>query len=124
MKNNKDLAAVIKVGDYCDGSVARFAKEYVSRSIEFDGSVVYMAKYGSYDSRYDILLGPGDKGPNTGRGPTFKYENVNVLDLNLTGKDVPGSIGEGDLFHFVAEVDTYNRNSCLFFLTPVSTQAR
>ncbi|WP_319145251.1 DUF4839 domain-containing protein [Streptomyces sp. WI03-4A] len=33
-----------------------------------------MAPHGDYDTRYDFLLGPGDKGPNTGIGPAFKYE--------------------------------------------------
>ena len=37
-------------------------------------------------------------------GPYFKFEDVNSLDLNFTGK-VPNRFGTGDLIHVVADID-------------------
>ncbi|MFE3790112.1 DUF4839 domain-containing protein [Streptomyces goshikiensis] len=69
-------------------------------------------------------LGPGDEGPNTGVGPAFKYEDVNVFDLKLTGERIPTTVGAGDRFRFAAEVGEFNTDQCLFFLKPVSTETR
>ena len=92
---------------------------------EFDGSIANMQNHEKYDTRYDILLGPGNAGPKTTAGPAFKYENVNMFDLEFTGKSVPSYVAEGDKFRFTAEVGEYNANKgCLFFLTPVSTAVR
>ncbi|MDP9905586.1 DUF4839 domain-containing protein [Arthrobacter bambusae] len=123
-ENNKELAALLKVGDYCDASMAQFAARYQDQKIEFDGSIANMQKHEKYDTRYDILLGPGDAGPNTGVGPAFKYDNVNMFDLNLTGTNPPSYVSEGDKFRFTAKVGTYNPKQCLFFLTPISTRLR
>lgn len=77
-----------------------------------------MAQHGDYTTRYDILLGSGDK------GPAFKYEDVNISGLNLTGEKIPATVGEGDTFRFVAEVGEFNAVQCLFSLDPVSTEVR
>lgn len=125
LENNKDLAALLVATDYCDPSMAQFAAKYQGRKIEFDGSITNMRRHENYTTRYDILVGPGDAGPNTTAGPAFKYENVNMLDLKFTGKSVPSYVTEGDTFRFTAEVGEYKPNQgCLFFLTPVSTTVR
>jgi hypothetical protein len=41
-ENNKELAALLKAGDYCDPSTAQFAGKYQGQEIEFDGSIVNM----------------------------------------------------------------------------------
>lgn len=120
-KNNKDFAALLAVTDYCDPSIAEFAAKYEGRKIEFDGSIKDMQKY---DIGYDILVSPGNAGPQTTVGPAFKYENVNMSDLKFAGTSVPSLVAEGDKFRLIAEVGEYNPNSCLFFLTPVSTAVR
>ncbi|MFJ9732789.1 DUF4839 domain-containing protein [Streptomyces sp. NPDC101171] len=71
-----------------------------------------------------FLLGPGGKGPNTATGPAFKYEDVGILELELTGKKIPATVGAGDTFRFVAEVGEFDADLCLFFLDPVSTHVR
>ncbi|MEJ1179592.1 MULTISPECIES: DUF4839 domain-containing protein [unclassified Pseudarthrobacter] len=77
------------------------------------------------DTRYDILVGPGDAGPKTTAGPAFKYEDVNMFDLKLARNSVPSYVAEGDKFRFTAEVGEYKPNQgCLFYLTPVSTMVR
>jgi hypothetical protein len=122
-RNNDEFAALLKVPDTCDERVASFVAEYAGRTIEFDGSIANLAKLG--ETRYDILIAPGNKGPNSTVGPSFKFEDVNVFDLNLTGEDVPDSVGEGDRFHFVAKVvDGFTPDNCLLFLEPVSTRAK
>ncbi|MEU2447313.1 DUF4839 domain-containing protein [Streptomyces althioticus] len=122
-ENNSEFAALLKA-DTCDAANADFATKYAGRTISFDGSIVHMTPHGDYKTRYDFLLGPGDKGPNTTVGPAFKYEDVNVAELSLTGKDVPAAIGVGDKFRFVAEVGDFNAVQCLFHLDPVSTETR
>lgn len=123
-ENNNELAALLQVGDYCDPSMAVFAAKYQGRKIEFDGSIANMQHHETYNTRYDILLAPGNAGPNTGVGPAFKFENVNMFDLNLTGKNIPSNLAEGDKFRFAAKVGSYNPKQCLFFLNPVSTAVR
>jgi hypothetical protein len=120
---NSDEFADLLVGDYCAGAVKTFAKENAGQTIEFDGAIVAMANHGSYDTRYDILMSPGDFDPNRAQGPAFKYEDVGILDLDLTGK-VPNRIGVGDEFRFTATVDRYVPNTCLFFLKPETTRVR
>ncbi|HMJ36666.1 MAG TPA: DUF4839 domain-containing protein [Baekduia sp.] len=122
--NSEKFAALLGVPDYCDERVASFATEYGGRTIEFDGSIANMANHGDYDTRYDILIAPGNRGPQSTVGPAFKFEDVNVFDLNLTGAKTSDPVGEGDRFRFVAQVVEYNPNSCLLFLEPVSTGVR
>lgn len=122
-ENTPAFARLLKV-DYCDGSIAKFAKQYEGDKIQFAGSVVNIAPHGSYKTRYDYLLGPGDKGPNTVLGPAFKYQNVTYSDFNLTGKNLPDSLKVGDKFLFTATVDHFNATQCSFFLTPDETRAR
>ncbi|MEU9403988.1 DUF4839 domain-containing protein [Streptomyces sp. NPDC048242] len=122
-QNNPEFAALLKA-DSCDEANLDFATRHKGRTIAFDGSIVNMAPHGDYDTRYDLLLGPGDKGPNTSAGPAFKYEDVNVLDLKLTGGKIPATVAAGDEFRFVAEVGEFNAAQCLFFLHPVSTEIR
>ena len=119
--NSEEFAALLAVPDYCDETIAPFVAKYAGRTIKFDGSIANMANHGDYDTRYDILVYPGDKGPESTVGPAFKFEDVNVFDLNLTGAK---SVGEGDRFRFVAQVDKYNPTQCLLFLAPVSARVR
>jgi Domain of unknown function (DUF4839) len=125
VENNADFAALLATTDYCGSSVAEFAAKYDGRTIEFDGSITNMQNHEGYNTRYDILLGPGTEGPATTRGPAFKYEDVNMLDLKFSGANAPSYVSEGDSFRFTAEVDEYDPvRGCLFFLDPVSTVLR
>ncbi|MCS0606216.1 DUF4839 domain-containing protein [Streptomyces sp. LP11] len=122
-QNNPEFAALLKAGP-CDDANLDFATRHQGETVAFNGSIVNMAPHGDYDTRYDFLLGPGDKGPNTAVGPAFKYEDVNISDLNLTGKKIPVTVGAGDKFRFVAEVGEFKADQCLFFLDPSSTEIR
>ncbi|MFF8022738.1 DUF4839 domain-containing protein [Streptomyces sp. NPDC007896] len=122
-QNNPEFAALLKA-DSCDDANLDFATRHAGQTVAFNGSIVSMAPHGDYDTRYDFLLGPGDKGPNTTVGPAFKYEDVNILGLKLTGKKIPATVSAGDKFRFVAEVGEFKADQCLFFLDPVSTEVR
>jgi hypothetical protein len=122
--NSAQVAALLKASDYCDGTIAPVADELGGKTIEFDGSIVNLANHGDYDTRYDILVAPGDRGRESAVGPAFKFEDVSVSDLSLTGAKDPDSVGEGDRYRFVARVVKYNPTQCLLFLAPVSTSVR
>ena len=124
IENSPELAALLAVGDSCDGTVASFAAKYDDRPIEFDASVALVANHGDAKTRYDFLIAPGDKGPDSTRGPAFKFEDVNYLDFKLAGPNIPDAIRAGDLLHVVARIDEYNPTQCLFFLDPVTTEVR
>jgi hypothetical protein len=119
--NSVQLASLLKVSDYCDETIAPVADELGGRTIGFDGSIVNLTNHGDYDTRYDILVAPGAKGRESTVGPAFKFEDVSVSDLNLTGAKNGDSVGEGDRFRFVARVVKYNPTQCLLLLAPVST---
>ncbi|MEU4097903.1 DUF4839 domain-containing protein [Streptomyces sp. NPDC026673] len=121
--NNPEFAALLKA-DSCDDANLDFASNHKGQTVAFNGSIVNMAHHGDYNTRYDLLLGPGDKGPNTANGPAFKYEDVNIGDLKLTGNNIPATVAAGDKFRFVAEVGEFNADQCLFLLDPVSTEVR
>lgn len=122
--NNDDFATLLRVDDSCDGSIGQFAHKHAGKRIDFNGSIVDMANHGGYDTRYDVLVGPGGKGPETTTGPAFKFEDVSVFDLNLTGTNIPDTVGKGDRFRFLAEIGEFNPDQCLLFLKPVTTEVR
>jgi hypothetical protein len=68
-ENNEGLAALLVTKDECGKSINAFANEYGGRTIEFGGSISNMANHGNYDTRYDILIGPGTRAqtPRSGR---------------------------------------------------------
>lgn len=123
-KNNEELAAVLAVQDTNDLIVSEFAKKYAGRTIEFDGYIANMMPHGKYDTRYDILINVGDYNQTTFNGPDFKFEDVNVFDLNLNGSEIPDTIGEGQNLHITAVVEEYDENPGLFFLKPISSKIR
>jgi hypothetical protein len=124
-ENNADLAAVLAVTDYCSSQVATFAQTYQGRTIAFPASVANIQSHDGASTRYDILLAPGDEGPNSTVGPAFQFRDVNTTnDLNITG-DGPDSITAGTLLDVTAEVDEYDATyGCLFRLQPVQTSFR
>ena len=122
--NSDELAALLAVPDYCDGSIGTFAATYEGMTIQFDGSIAAVSNHEGFDTRYDILLAPGDKGPESALGPAFQFQDVGILDLAFTGPNVPDAVGTGDLLRLTAQVVEFNQTQCLFLLDPVSTEIR
>ena len=63
------VAALLKVSDYCDATIAPLADKLAGRTIGFDGSIVNLVNHGHYHTRYDIFVASGDKGPESTVGP-------------------------------------------------------
>lgn len=122
--NSRDLAALLKVSDGCDGKVGRFAKKYTGQEIEFNGSIAAMAAHGDAKTRFDMLVSPGDKGPNSTTGPQFQFSDKNSFEMGLAGPKIPDYLKAGQKFRFVAQVLEYNADQCLLQLNPVSTRVR
>lgn len=122
--NNDDLAAILAEPDYCSDSIADFAAAYEGRTIQFNGRIDAMNNHGSYDTRYDILVGATDFRDAPTTGPAFQFRDVNITsDLRLTGSNIPDTLGVGDPLRVTAHVEEYEDSSCLFQLEPVSTEA-
>ncbi len=124
VSNNADFAALAQLTDDCSASQTEFASKYAGLVLQFDGSIAAMANHGNYKTRYDILVTFGDNGRGT-KGPNFQFRDVNLtFDLHLSGSNIPETIRVGDNLRVVAAVDTFEPNTCLFLLKPVSTQYR
>ena len=128
LENDKTFAAILAEPENCSSAIAGWVEEHEGAVIQFDGSIGAMGKHGDYDTRYDILVLPGDDGSQTGIGPSFQFRDVNMSDLHLAG-DVPEAIGVDDKLAVTAEVvgeiypsrDNWN---CLVYLDPISTEVR
>lgn len=120
VENCPELAAILSNKAEIDQSYSDFASKYRGRIIEFDGRIDYCTKHGSYNTRFDYLVSAGDYDPNHQIGPSFKFEDVNYFDLN-TNLD---TVSVGLNVRIVAEVVSFDSNSGLFYLEPVSVKGR
>lgn len=121
--NNSDFARIAKITDQCSPALTAFSKKYEGRTIKFDGSVGAIAPHGSARTRFDVMVNLGDDGQGTA-GPNFQFRDVNLVnDLHLTG-NVPDSMAVGDNLRVTATIVGQEKDSCLFLLTPVTTQYR
>ncbi|MGY1827006.1 DUF4839 domain-containing protein [Blastococcus sp. SYSU DS0541] len=126
VENNADLAALLALTQPNAPAVSEFAAKYRGRTIEFDGNIAYLNPHGSYTTRYDLLILSGDYSSEAASpGPNFQFRDVNITnDLQLTGPNVPDTIGVGNNLHIVARVGDYNSTQELFLLEPVRTEVR
>lgn len=124
VESNEELAAVLTEPDPASPIISEFAKKYAGKIIEFDGNIANMMNNSKYKTRYDILIYAGDYSEMTAIGTNFKFENVNISDLKLTGSEIPDSIGTGQNLRITAEVKEYKDNTQLFMLKPISTKIR
>ncbi|WP_197053104.1 DUF4839 domain-containing protein [Planococcus sp. PAMC 21323] len=124
IKNNEELAALLAVKDEYDPIISEFTKKYAGRTIEFDANIVNMMNHGSYDTRYDILMFSGDFSETTFSGPNFKFEDVNMNNLNLTGSNIPDYLRMGQNLRITAIVEEFDEDMGIVFLDPVITEIR
>lgn len=118
--NCPELAAILSNKAEIDDSYSAFATKYKGRVIEFDGRIDYCTKHEDYNTRFDYLVSAGDYDPDHQIGPSFKFENVAYYDLN-TNLD---TVSVGLNVRIVAEVVSFDSNSGLFYLDPVSVTGR
>lgn len=120
VSNCPELAAMLSNAADMDPSYADFATKYEGRTIEFDGSTDYCTTHDNYNTRFDYLLSVGDYNPDHVIGPSFKFNDVSYYDLHT---DID-TVGAGLNVHIVATVESYDSNSGLFYLKPVSVTRR
>lgn len=120
VENCPELSEMLENKAEIDESYEVFADRYEGRMIEFDGRIDYCTNHEDYTTRFDYLVSAGDYNPDTQVGPVFKFENVSYYELN-TDLD---TVSVGLNIHIVAEVDWFDRDTGLFFLTPVSVTGR
>ncbi len=120
VENCPEFAAMLGNQSEFDPSYSDFAEKYKGRKIEFDGRIDYCTNYENYNTRFDYLVSAGDYDPDSQIGPVFKFENVNYYDLN-TDMD---TVSVGTNVHIIAEVESFDSNSGLFYLDPVSVIQR
>ena len=124
VENCEDLANILAMKAEIDDAYANFASEYKSKTIEFDGRIDYVVNHDDYDTRYDILVSAGDYNPDMQIGPTFKFEDVAAYDLNLQTLFLEEEINVGKNVRITAEVESFNSDTGIFLLDPVSVVAR
>ncbi|MFV0249871.1 MAG: DUF4839 domain-containing protein [Bacilli bacterium] len=119
--NCPELAAILSMKAESDPSYVDFASKYNGRTIEFDGSIDYLTNHESYKTRYEMLVSAGDYDENHQIGPTFKFEDIATYEIDYGNQD---QVTAGTNVHIIAEVESFNTNSQLFFLKPVSVSVR
>lgn len=124
IENNEDLAALLAVKDEYDPIIYDFVEKYAGETVEFDANIVNMMNHGSATTRYDILLFAGEYSETNFSGPNFKFEDVNMGELNLTGDNIPDNIGAGQNLRITAEVGEFDDNMGILFLTPIETEIK
>lgn len=124
IENNEELTSILAIKDENDPIIAEFATKYAGRTIELDGYIAYMVQHENYDTRFNFLIYAGDYREENFSGPVFKIENVNVMELNLMGSEIPDYLSMGQNLRITAVIEEYNESSGLFFLDPVTTEIR
>lgn len=122
--NCEELKSVLQLEDPADPSVKEFADKFKGQTIEFDGRIDYVTQHENYKTRYDLLMSYGDYDENTQMGPTFQFSDVGLQELGIKDLYLPAFVKVGSNVKIVAEVKTYNEDSGLFILKPVSIQER
>lgn len=124
VENCEELLSILSNKSEYDSSYTAFAEKYKGMTIAFDGRIDYITKHGKYDTRFDILVSAGDYDPDSQVGPIFKFEDVNAYDLGLDTLYLTDELNVGMNVRIVAKVGSFNVNSYLFFIEPVSVSER
>lgn len=124
-ENNLEFAQILNSGADCSSNIADFASEYDGRIVQFNGSIVYIANVGDYETVKDVLIHAGDYNKDLAAGPNFKFESIQpAVSMHFPEEDPAESIYVGQNLHFEAEIESFDQNSCLFYLNPIKTTSR
>lgn len=135
VENCEALAAMLTLNADVDSSYAEFAKQYLGKTIEFDGSIDYKDNHISYNPfngnsstseyEYDILVSYGDYDADHQTGPTIKIENVSSRKLGYdVSKTLPSFMAVGSNVRIRVRVGSYNENTGIFEMHLESIEAR
>lgn len=124
--NCAELAEILILKSELDPAYSDFAVTYKNEIIEFDGCITYMVNHEEYDTRYDILISAGDyiSADTVNPGPIFKFEDVGIYDLGLSGIELPDFVAVKNNIRVRAKVDEFNVDAGVFELDPVLIEAR
>lgn len=133
--NCEALAAMLTLNADVDSSYADFAKQYLGKTIEFDGSIDYKDNHISYNPfngnsstseyEYDVLVSYGDYNADHQTGPTIKIENVSSRKLGYdVSKTLPSFMAVGSNVRIRVRVGSYNENTGIFEMHLESIEAR
>ena len=123
IENNEDFAKMMQVKSLFgqgEATVVTFINAHKGDVICFDGYVGNLAKHGSYNTRFDVLLCIGDA-YDASSDLSFQFYDVNFGNMNVNGTD---TVRAGMNFTIVAEIVNYNENSGLIRLKPVEMTYR
>jgi hypothetical protein len=118
VKNCKDLATLLKVGDEGDPFIKEFAQKYRGKKIEFDGYCWDWVNRTSNKSLFDTLIWAGDveNFETYFAGPKCRVENVSKVSFQ--------SLLNRRNIHIVAKVLSYKDSHTLLMLDLVSIRYR
>lgn len=112
-----------------------FAEKYRGKTIEFDGSIDYVANSIVYNpfngsskeasDQHDILLSYGDYDADTQIGPTLRLKKVSNYALGLKLYDEwPNYLNEGSNVHIKVTVLSFDENTGIFDVSYESIEPR
>lgn len=121
-ENNPEFELIINENDPCSESIRDFASTYDGETVSFDGSIVNFLEIEGYRTVVDVLISPGNFSETSQKGPHFKFEGVQpAVSMHFPADDPAESIYVGQNLHFEAEIESFDQNSCLFYLDPIKT---
>lgn len=120
--NCAELAAVFSTHADIDPLYSEFAKKYLGKTIEFNGSIDHKDNHISYNPfngnsstseyEYDILVSYGDYDVNSQIGPTIKIESVSSKKLGYdVSKTLPDFMAIGSNVRIKVRVGDYNEDT-------------
>lgn len=120
--NNEAFAEVLSITNENDERIAQFFRSHIGDEIEFDGYIAYLDNHGSWSSRYDVLVNVGDN--DYVGGPLFHFTDVSfVYDMHFD-ENTPDMVGMYDEFRFTAVIVSFDEQTRLIELDPISTVYR
>lgn len=118
VENSADFAALMSITDQTDAeTIKQYVSSHLGTVVEFDGCVGLMMHHANYNTRFDVAIFNGDYDGSRLYGPIFAFENVNFLDMNVSGTD---TVAEGMNFRIAGEIKGFNEEGCYIILDPVS----
>lgn len=97
-----------------------FSSEYEGCTITFDGWVAHLMNHDNYDTRWDVLILPGDNG-DASTDLSLRLTDVSMSDMNVVNSD---TLHMGDNITITAVVGEYNETAAWLELDPVSITIR
>lgn len=109
-----------------DPLYSEFAEKYKGLTISFDGCITYVSNHENYDTRYDILMYGGDytDDETVNSGPLFKFEDVAMYNLGIDDLFLADFVRAGTDIHITATIQSFNEETGMFYLKPVSIEER